>query len=303
MERLHGDDPPWAGRHVILARLAPEPDQAVPERRFIGRSADGDRTFLFRLPLPGADPARWAIEAEGARRLSIPGFLPVEEVGGTGALPWCTTPYVPALSLPAALRAHGGPLPEPAVRALATALAGTLVTAHAHGVTHAGLSPAAVLLTAEGPRLSCFGAVRAAAPDGERRSGLPGLDFGSLAPEQASGGRPRPLGDVYALGAVLAHASTGHTVPESRELPTSLRAVISACLSRDPARRPQAHEVLAHLGPGASAATYTPSTAHPPTALDATAPVPLPAAVIAELARQSAQVLAAEHSSSPAALD
>ncbi|BFO14053.1 hypothetical protein SHKM778_04410 [Streptomyces sp. KM77-8] len=192
MERLRHDDPPWAGPHIVLARLEPESGQAVPERRFIGRGADGDRTFLVRLPLPGADPARWAVEAEHARRLSIPGFLPVDETGGAEELPWCTTPYVPALSLPAALRAHGGPLPEPAVRALAIALAGTLVTAHAQGVTHAGLSPAAVLLTAEGPRLSCFGAVRAAAPDGERRGGLPGLDSGSLAPEQASGGRPRP---------------------------------------------------------------------------------------------------------------
>ncbi|MFD9032389.1 serine/threonine protein kinase [Streptomyces sp. NPDC059567] len=320
MQRLRHDDPPWAGPHILLARLDPESDRTVPERRFIGRSADGDRTYLARLPLPGADPARWSIEAEGARRLSLPGFLPVEEIGGTGDLPWCTTPYVPALPLPAALRAHGGPLPEPTVRALGTALAETLAMAHAHGVTHAGLSPAAVLLTTEGPRLSCFGAVRAAAPDGEQRSGLPGLDSGSLAPEQASGGRPRPLGDVYALGAVLAHASTGHTVPESRELPTSLRAVISACLSRDPAKRPQAHEVLAHLGHGASAAAHratvpdtptaahratvldAPTPAHPPTALDAVAPIPLPAAVIAALARQSAQVLAAELPS-PAALD
>ncbi|WSQ69211.1 serine/threonine protein kinase [Streptomyces sp. NBC_01216] len=283
-----------------MARLAPESEQAVPERLFISRGADGDRTSLVRLPLAGADPARWTVEAEDARRLSIPGFLTVEEVGGPGDLRWCATPYVPALPLPAVLRAHGGPLPEPVVRALGTALAGTLAAAHAHGVTHAGLSPAAVLLTTEGPRLSCFGAVRAAAPDGEHRSGLPGLDSGSLAPEQASGGRPRPLGDVYALGAVLAQASTGHTVPESRELPPSLRAVISACLARDPARRPQAHEVLTHLAHGAS--TATPPPTHPPTALDTVAPIPLPAAVIAALARQSARVLAAELPS-PAALD
>ncbi|MFD7338217.1 serine/threonine protein kinase [Streptomyces violascens] len=302
MERLRHDDPPWTGPYITLARLDAESEQAAPERRFIGRSADGDRTLLTRLPLPGTDPGRWAIEAEGARRLSMPGFLPVEEVGGTGDLPWCTTPYTPALSLPAALRANGGPLSEPAARALGAALAATLVTAHAHGVTHAGLSPAAVLLTVEGPRVSCFGAVRAAAPDGEPRSGLPGLDSGSLAPEQASGGRPRPLGDVYALGAVLAHASSGHTVPESRELPTSLRALISACLSRDPAGRPQAHEVLAHLGHGTSTAAHTPTAAHPPTALDTVAPIPLPAAVIAALARQSAQVLAAELPTS-AALD
>ncbi|MFE3905162.1 serine/threonine protein kinase [Streptomyces sp. NPDC059153] len=296
MERLRHDDPPRTGPCITLARLDAESEQAVPERRFIARSADGDRTFLVRLPRLGADPTRWAIEAEGAGRLSIPGFLPVGEVGGTGDLTWCTTPYIPALPLPAALRAHGGPLTEPVVRALGAALAQTLATAHAHGVTHAGLSPAAVLLTAEGPRLSCFGAVRAAAPDGERRSGLPGLDSGSLAPEQADGGRPRPLGDVYALGAALAYASTGHTVPERQELPASLRTLIAACLSRDPARRPQAHEVLTHLGSGASTA------AHQATVLDTAAPIPLPAPVVAALARQSAQALAAELPP-PAALD
>ncbi|MEJ8643198.1 hypothetical protein WKI68_20985 [Streptomyces sp. MS1.HAVA.3] len=157
MERLRHDDPPHIGPHIALARLDAESEQAVPARRFIARSADGDRTFLAFLPRIDVDPTRWAIEAEGARRLSIPGFLPVGEVGGTAGLPWYTAPYVPALPLPAALRAHGGPLPEPVVRALGATLARTLSTAHARGVTHAGLSPAAVLLTTEGSRLSCFG--------------------------------------------------------------------------------------------------------------------------------------------------
>ncbi|MFG2875035.1 serine/threonine protein kinase [Streptomyces sp. NPDC048337] len=288
MERLRHDDPPRIGPHTTLARFDAEPEQAVPARRFIVRSADGDRTLLAFLPRTDVDPTRWAVEAEGARRLSIPGFLPVGEVGGTAELPWCTAPYVPALPLPAALRAHGLPLPEPVVRALGAALARTLATAHAQGVTHAGLSPAAVLLTTEGPRMGCFGAVRAAAPDGERRSGLPGLDSGSLAPEQAAGGRPRPLGDVYALGAVLAYAATGHTVPERDELPSSLRELISACLSRDPERRPRAHQVLTHLEPAAR------TPVHEATVLDGAAPIPLPAPVVAALARQSAQVLAAE---------
>ncbi|MEU6398036.1 serine/threonine protein kinase [Streptomyces cinnamoneus] len=273
MQALHHDDPPRIGPHVTLGRLDDKPEHACAERRFIVRGADGDRTFLARLPRPDTDPTRWAVEAEGARRLSIPGFLPVGEVGGGVAeLPWCTAPYVPALSLPAALRAHGGPLPGPVVRVLGAALARTLATAHAQGVAHAGLSPAAVLLTTDGPRLSCFGAVRAAAPDGVQRSGLPGLDSGSLAPEQAGGGRPAAPGDVYALGAVLAYAATGHTVPERDELPDFLREPVTACLSRDPARRPQAHRLVAS-GDG---------------------PMPLPAPVVVALARQSAGLLAAE---------
>lgn len=127
----------------------------------------------------------------------------------------------PGCLLPAALRAHGGPLPDPTVRALATTLAGTLAMAHTRGVTHAGLSPASVLLTTEGPRLSCFGAVRAAAPDGERRSGLPGLDPGSLAPEQAAGGRPRPLGDVYALGRYSPTRAPATPCPKAVNCPVS----------------------------------------------------------------------------------
>lgn len=288
MERLRLDDPPWTGPCVSLARLDADGEQGVPVRRFIARGADGDRTFLAFLPRPDADPVRWAAEAEVALRLSVPGFLAVTEVGGAAGLPWCTAPYVPALPLPAVLRDHGGPLPETVVRALGAVLAQALATAHAQGVTHAGLSPAAVLLTAEGPRLSCFGAVRAAAPDGEPRGGLPGLDHGSLPPEQAAGGRPRPLGDVYALGAVLACASTGHTAPERAEIPSSLRDVITSCLSRDPARRPQAHQVLARL------ASAAPAAARQATVLDAGLPVPLPGTVVAALARQAAQVLAAE---------
>ncbi|MGW2270887.1 serine/threonine protein kinase [Streptomyces yangpuensis] len=297
------DDPRRTGPHIVLGRLDDEIEHNTAERRFIARGADGDHTLLVRLPRPGVDPTRWAIEAEGARRLSVPGFLPVGEVGGGAAEPpWCAGPYVPALPLPAALRAHGGPLPDPVVRALGAALARTLATAHAQGVPHAGLSPAAVLLTADGPRLSCFGAVRAAAPDGVQRSGLPGLDSGALAPEQAAGGRPLPPGDVYALGAVLAYAATGHTVPERDELPSFLREPVTACLARDPERRPQAYGLLALLEPTARTAAHeaAPTAAHEATVLDPATPspsprpIPLPASVVVALAHQSAQVLAAE---------
>ncbi|MGW1494614.1 serine/threonine protein kinase [Streptomyces sp. NPDC002402] len=289
MECLRHDDPSQIGPYITLARFdAGGTEGAVPDRRYIARSADGDRTAIVSIPRTGVDPSRWAVEAEEARRFSIPGLLPVAEVGGTAGFPWQAAPYVPALPLTVVLTAKGGLLPESAVRSLGAALAQTLVTAHAQGVTHAGLSPSAVLLTADGPRLACFGAIRAAAPDGEQRAGLPGLDPGSLAPEQAQGGRPRPLGDVYALGAVLSYASTGHTVPERAELPASLRGLITACLARDPAARPHAHQILTDLT--SSASTATPQA----TVMDSATPFSLPARVVAALARQSADVLAAE---------
>lgn len=290
----------------------------VPERRFIGRSADGDRTVLIGVPLPGADPGRFLAEAETSRYLLGPWSSPAAEVAAPGDAPWHARPYVPALPLPAALTVHGGPLPERTVRALGAALVETLVIGHGQGLAHAGVSPAAVLLAADGPRLTCFGAARAAAEDGTPRSGLPGLESGSLPPEQATGGRPHPTGDVYALGATLAYAATGYTVPEREELPAALRTVVTACLSRDPAARPRPAELLDALAPvagppapGAGAAAGPPP---PATALDA-AGIPagraaallgpgwLPGRIIAALARQSAELLAATLPVPPAPQD
>ncbi|MER5460673.1 serine/threonine protein kinase [Streptomyces sp. NPDC002668] len=291
-ERPRVDTPRQIGPYYLITRLDPTGPgfPPAPERRFIARSPDGDRTVLVTAPLEGVDPGRFLVEADAARRLLGPWVSPVAELSPPSNAPWYASPYLPSLPLPVALAVHGGPLPERTVRAIGTALAETLAGAHATGITHAGLSPAAVLLAGDGPRLTCFGAVRAAAPDGEQRSGLPGLEPGSLAPEQASGGRPRPPGDVYALGAVLAYAATGHTVPDRSELPESLRSLISRCLTRDPAARHTAAEVLHALPPAspAPAATVLDSSTSLLT------PGWLPGRVVAAVARQSAEVLAAE---------
>ncbi|MFE2556844.1 serine/threonine protein kinase [Streptomyces sp. NPDC059352] len=278
------------GPYRLITRLDP-PGSAVPCHRFVARTPDGGRTVLLSAPLPGTDPARFTAEADAARHLLGPWIAPVTDLSDptdpTGPA-WYASPYVPALPLPVALAVHGGPLPEATVRAIGATLAEALGGAHAQGLTHAGVSPAAVLLTADGPRLSSFGAVRAAAADGEPRTGLPGLDPGALAPEQASGGRPRPPGDVFALGAVLAYAATGHTVPEREELPPALRPVVSSCLARDPADRPTAAALMSALAP---------PTAHQTVLNSAGAlltPGWLPGRVVAALARQSAELLAAE---------
>lgn len=266
---------------LITALDDPRTRIPVPERRYIARSADGRHTVLLSLPHQGSDPQRFLAEADASRYLL--GSAPATALAAPGEPAWCTRPYLPVLPLPTALAVHGGPLPERTVRALGVALAETLAILHGQGLTFAGVSPAAVLLAADGPRLSCFGAVRAAAPDGMPRSGLPGLEPGSLPPEQAAGGRPRPLGDVYALGATLAYAATGHTTPERDELPTAFRTVISRCLTRDPGARPQLVELIAALSDGNSSGTVA-----------LLGPGWLPGRVIAALAHQSAAVLTAE---------
>lgn len=279
------------GTYRLISRLDPAGggSQPVPERRFVARSADGERTVLLSAPHEGTDPERFLVEARAAQGHGGRSLMPVTEVSPSSAAPWYATPYLPVLPLPLALAVHGGPLPEHTVRALGTVLADTLAALHAAGVTHAGLSPAAVLIAADGPRLGCFGALRAAGPDGEPRTGRPGVEPGSLAPEAAAGGRPRPPGDVHGLGAVLAYAAIGHTVPDRAELPAWLGSSVSRCLTRDAAARPSPAELSAALRPGSSAPVAT--------VLDSSSsllgPGWLPGRLIAALARQSAQVLAA----------
>ncbi|MFH8636264.1 serine/threonine protein kinase [Streptomyces goshikiensis] len=303
MERLRHDDPPRLGPYLTLARLDADSTDggALPERRYLARTADGERTVLLCAPLPdAAAPAAWAMEAELASRLSVPRFLRPASQGSEAGLPWYAVPYTPVLPLPAALAAHGGPLPEDLVRRIGAALAAGLAAAHARGQAHAGVSPAAVLLGAAGPLLGCFGAVRSAAPGGP-----PGLDPGCLAPELRSGGRPEPLGDVFALGAVLAYAASGHTVPEQSELPPGLRRLLASCLARDPADRPSAPQVLHALsttGPARTPAPApAPAAAPAATVLDEQAPPPLPGRVVAALAAQSAELLASELPAAPPA--
>ncbi|MFD0368810.1 serine/threonine protein kinase [Streptomyces sp. NPDC127114] len=277
----------------LVTRLDPPSSTAGPRppyRRFVARSQDGDRTVLLTAPLPGADPASFRAEAETAQRLAVPWTLPVTEISGVGGATagaddtWYISPYVPALPLPVALAVHGAPLPEETVRAIGAALAETLAALHAQGVTHAGVTPAAVLLTADGPRLTCFGAARTTdqvEPD--------------AAPERATGGLPRPPGDVHGLGTVLAYAATGHTVPERDELPPALRPTVTACLTREPAHRPAAAALLAALAPPTPHETVLGS------ASSLLTPGWLPARVVAALARQSAALLSADLHSADAA--
>ncbi|MFD5796526.1 serine/threonine protein kinase [Streptomyces diastatochromogenes] len=283
------------GPYTIVTRLDTGiPAHApVPEHRFIARSADGDRTVLLSSPLATVDPQRFMAEADTSRYLLGSWVLPAAELAAAGEQAWHARPYLPALPLPIALAVHGGPLPERTVRALAVALAENLAVMHGQNLIHAGVSPSAVLIAADGPRLTCFGAVRAAAPDGVARQDVPGLDPSTLPPEQAAGGQPRPLGDVYALGATLAYAATGYAMPEREELPSALRSLVARCLSRDPAQRPQLSEIVDELAGGIRSDTPV-GFAQPTRADTLIGPGWLPARLVAAIVHQSASVLAAE---------
>ncbi|MFK4265693.1 outer membrane protein assembly factor BamB family protein [Streptomyces milbemycinicus] len=318
MEPLRHDDPRHVGPYVLIGRLeAALDDVPAVERRYIARPVSGDRTVQLTIPLAEFDrdtayAARFRAEAERARGLAgrVGWPAPATEVSGERERPvWHACPYQPGLPLPEALVAYGGPLPERTVRALGAAVAEALAQLHTAGLAHAGLTPWAVLV-GDQPRITGFGAVRAVAPDGQDRSGLPGLVAECTAPEQLTGGRPRPPGDVYALGAVLSYAAIGRLAAPPGELPEPLREAITACLAPDPADRPSAAALLAQLIRGATSDAHAPGgelatlPGGGPTAtvLDGGAggaasllgPGWLPGRVIAAMAGQAARVLATE---------
>lgn len=323
MEPLRPDDPRHPGSyHPVGGIDAADSEVPVPVRRLVARLPGGDHTVLLTLPRPelagdGAYGQRFVAEAEQARWLSghSPHLEQIAQVsqGAAGEPPWYAAPYAPAVPLPQALAAYGGGLGERTVRALGLALAGALAALHGQGRTHAGVSPGTVLLCADGVGLTGFGSVRSLAPAGADRRAVPGLPPEALPPEQLSGGLPRPPGDVFGLGAVLSYAATGRLAPDAAGLPGGLRETIGPCLVPDPADRPRASAVRDALRAGL-APTVPPippghaPPAHPPGAppatvldhgADAFAPGWLPGRVIAVIAWQSAQALAAPGSPAP----
>ncbi|MFF7653385.1 PQQ-binding-like beta-propeller repeat protein [Streptomyces sp. NPDC007983] len=295
MESQQQTEPTALGPYRFLGMPGAE-EHTDDARRRIARD---DRTGgVALLMLPHEELAddlgyrvRFRSEAENSRRMTGFWEAPVIDVGPPDAsLPWVAYACLPALSLPSALAAHDGPLSESTVRALGAVLADSLAHWHASGLVHAGISPGATFLMADGPRLTGYGLARAAALAGSCGPRPYGIDPFSLPPEQAAGERPRPEGDVYALAAVLCYAATGRRdlTDETRALmPGGLGDLIVACLSHEPGQRPQPAALARSLR--ASSARDTANS--------------LPRTVVAAIGEQAAECSAKAPGSPPGPFD
>ena len=177
--------------------------------------------------------------------------------------PFVVTEFVAGPTLAEAVREHGA-LSGSELHALGIGVSSALTAIHRAGVVHRDLKPGNVLLSRFGPRVIDFGIARAA-------DALTGLtDTGNLigtpsymAPEQLRGEPITPATDVFAWGAVLAFAGTGRppfgTVPEAimyrvtlgeadlAGLDPQLSDLVRRALSKDPAARPTAQQLLDSL--------------------------------------------------------
>lgn len=271
MEALRQDDPRRFGRFTALARF----HEGASAVRYVARDTASGEVALITAARPelAGVPAyrrRFQAEARTAERLAG-GWVAApldtgEEPGAPAEGPeplWTAAGYVPALPLAEAI-GIAGPLDERALRILGAGIAEILSRVHAAGAVLQGLAPGTVLLAADGPRLTAFGPLGAAASAQAGPGGQLSVRLGYLTPEQIGGEEVSAASDLFVLGLLLAYAATGATPftegpaeeaarriagdePELDAVPEALRELITNCLAKDPAERPTAGTVAAEL--------------------------------------------------------
>ncbi|MER6089967.1 serine/threonine-protein kinase [Streptomyces bluensis] len=268
MEALGPGDPRRMGAFRLLARLGGGGMGTV----YLGRTSGGRNVAVKLIRDECAHNEefrhRFRKEVDTARKVSGPWTPPVLDADTEGPQPWVATAYVPGPDLAQALRQFG-PLPASTVRTLGAGLAEALASVHRLGLVHRDIKPSNVLLSLDGPHLIDFGIARAL-DGGATALTRSGHIMGSpayMSPEQAAAKGVGPAGDVFSLGAVLATAATGrnpfgegmdamallyrirHEQPDLDGLPDTLRDVVTACLDKDPDRRPTPEQVRERLLP------------------------------------------------------
>jgi len=140
--------------------------------------------------------------------------------------PWVASRLALGPSLAAAVT-ETGPLPPATAAWIALGLARALSTMHQAGLTHDAVTPSNVVLDARGPVLTDAGTSRTALLGGPGGAG----------------------NDVLMLGATVLYAATGHSLADAdlSGCPPDLRPIVSACLSPEPAARPDPAELYARL--------------------------------------------------------
>jgi hypothetical protein len=262
MQTLGAGDPQRIGPYILTARLGAGGMGSV----YLGWDPDG-RPAAVKVVRQDflQDPdfrARFRREISSARRVSGPWISRVLDADPDAESPWLATEYVAGPTLDAAVTRFG-PLPTETVAVLAECLGQALRAVHEAGVVHRDIKPNNILLAADGPRLIDFGIARAT--DDTKltatHAGVFGV-AGFIAPERIERQAMLPAGDVFAGGAVLSFAATGrmafgggepvtvayrvvHGEPDLGDLPEELRPLVTACLAKDPAQRPDAGQMAA----------------------------------------------------------
>jgi Protein kinase domain len=256
-------DPEQVGPYRLLGRLGAGGMGTV----FLASAGDGPRVALKVLrPELAGDPSflrMFRREVAAARR--VVGFCTARVLDAdlSGALPYLVTEYVEGVRLDRVIAA-GGPLPAGDLEGLAVGMAAALTAIHGAGVVHRDLKPSNVLLSYFGPKVIDFGIARALDASATTATGRLMGSPGWMAPEQFAQQPVTAAVDIFVWGSLVAYAGTGrrpfgrgtvvelayrirHEPPDLDGLEGRLRALVEACMDKQPERRPDARTVLLEL--------------------------------------------------------
>lgn len=239
-------------------------------RVFVATEKALDRQVVVKVLPPelsaGVNRDRFRREIQLAAQLQHPHIVPLHTAGATGELLYFTMPFIEGESLRHALQAGVRFSPRDVVRILHD-VADALAYAHSRGVIHRDIKPGNVLRSGSHAVVTDFGvakAISAALPAvGMTTSGMAIGTPAYMAPEQLAGDPAADHRvDIYALGLLGYELLAGEApfkasspqetmaaqltrAPESitkkrPDAPTALADLLSRCLAKNPAERPQA---------------------------------------------------------------
>lgn len=257
------DDPRRLGPYDIVARLGQGGQGVV----YLGRTESGEQVAV-KLLHPGlltdSDArSRFLREVEIARRVARFSTAPVLNADLAGQRPYIVSEYVPGPSLHALVTTEG-PRRGAALDRLAVSTATALAAIHRAGVLHRDFKPANILMGPEGPVVIDFGIARALDAPGTASTGSLMGTPSYLAPEHIAGATATEAADIFAWGVTMVFAASGqppfgadstpavihrilHKKPEISGLDGTLLELVTASLSKDPAKRPSADALAARL--------------------------------------------------------
>ncbi|NVI89536.1 serine/threonine-protein kinase [Actinomadura sp. BRA 177] len=260
---LQPGDPLRLGSFEITGRLGVGEQGAV----FLGRDQAGGHVAVkvLHVRLSGEPVARSRFAGAFSSARKVSGFCTAAILAADvdGDRPYVVSQWVDGPSLQQLVDeegVRGGAV----VERLAVGMAVALAAVHRAGALHHNLKPGNVLLGRDGPRMSDFGIARALEAVNVSFTGHMTEDPSYKAPEQLSGMGIGPAADVFAWASTLVFAATGkppfgegssqqvmrRVVYDQADLsavPDSLRDVLASALSKDPAERPTAPQVLDRL--------------------------------------------------------
>ena len=251
------------GMAVVWHALDEVLDRPVAVKVLAGRYA-GDPRFARRI----------LHEARAAATLSHPNIAQIYDFGESDDVPYVVMELVNGPTLQQ--RVSRGRIPPRTVFRICGEVATALAVAHEDGLVHRDIKLANIMVTHSGAKVVDFGIAAVAGPASPEDAllGTPAY----LAPERLTGGTIAPASDVYALGVLLYRLLAGTApwtvetttqmlkahvyqeplpLPDLPGVPAEIAAMVTRCLAKDPALRPDAAEVAGLLGDAAEAAGTT----------------------------------------------